>query len=117
MSRVGIILSGCGFYDGTEVAEAVLAALAVERAGARPIWLSPEVTQMHVVDHLTGSEAEGERREVLAESARIARGKVKSLAERLGGGGHRNASGVSMNEPLEVGVRRVVEGMKEVLGA
>ena len=82
MSRVGIILSGCGFYDGTEVAEAVLAALAVERAGARPIWLSPEVTQMHVIDHLTGSEAEGERREVLAESARIARGKVKSLAEQ-----------------------------------
>jgi len=80
MSRVGIVLSGCGFYDGTEVAEAVLAALSLERAGARPIWLSPEVTQMHVIDHLTGSEAEGERREVLAESARVARGKVKSLA-------------------------------------
>ncbi|HKY33452.1 MAG TPA: hypothetical protein VJV23_13040 [Candidatus Polarisedimenticolia bacterium] len=82
MSRVGIVLSGCGFYDGTDAAEAILSALSVERAGARPIFLAPEVTQMHTIDHLSGSESEGERREVLAEAARLARGKVRSLAEQ-----------------------------------
>ena len=81
MIRVGILLSGCGFYDGTEVAEAVLAALALERAGARPVHIAPEVQQLHTVNHLTGSESEGEARGVLAESARVARGKLKSLSE------------------------------------
>jgi enhancing lycopene biosynthesis protein 2 len=81
MIKVGLLLSGCGFYDGTEAAEAVLAALALERAGARPIYLSIEADQMHTVDHLTGAEVEGETRGVLAESARLARGRIKSLGE------------------------------------
>jgi phosphoesterase RecJ-like protein len=42
---------------------------------------------------------------------------VHALAERFGGGGHRNASGITMAVPLEEGVRRVVEGMREVVGA
>jgi enhancing lycopene biosynthesis protein 2 len=79
--NVGVLLAGCGFYDGTEVAEAVLAALALERAGARTAWLSIERPQMHTVDHLTGSECEGENRQILSESARLARGRLKSLAE------------------------------------
>ncbi len=81
MINVGLLLSGCGFYDGTEVAEAVLSALALERAGARALYVSPEVPQMHTVDHLTGSEVEGERRNVASESARLARGRLKSLDE------------------------------------
>ncbi len=79
--NVGVLLAGCGFYDGTEVAEAVLAALSIERAGARTSWLSIERPQMHTVDHLTGSEREGELRQILSESARLARGRVKSLEE------------------------------------
>ena len=79
MINVGLLLSGCGFYDGTDVAEAVLSALALERAGARAVYVSPEVDQMHTVDHLTGSEVEGERRNVASESARLARGRLKSL--------------------------------------
>ena len=85
MMKVGILLAGCGFYDGTEVAEAVLAALSLERSGARPVYLAPEVPQMHTVDHLTGSEVEGDIRDVLGESARVARGKVKSLSEQWAG--------------------------------
>src|SRR5215467_13041639 len=79
MMKVGILLSGCGFYDGTEIAEAVLSALAVERAGARAVHLAPEMAQMHTVNHLTGSEIEGETRDVLGESARLARGRIRSL--------------------------------------
>jgi enhancing lycopene biosynthesis protein 2 len=125
MSRVGIILSGCGFYDGTEVGEAVLAALAVERAGARVIWLAPEVTQMHTIDHLTGSEVEGERREVLAEAARLARGRVRSLAEQHAAeltaviipGGHGAVKNL-MTSFADLGSRReVLPSVRELLAA
>ena len=85
MTKVAVLLSGCGFYEGTEVAEAILSALALERAGARPIYVAPDAPQMHSVDHLTGVEVEGELRGVLGESARIALGKVKSLAEQWPG--------------------------------
>lgn len=83
MRKIGILLSGCGFYDGTEVAEAVLAALSLERAGARPAHLAPAEPQLHAVDHLTGSEVEGEVRGVLVESARLARGRIRALGERV----------------------------------
>ena len=85
MTKVAVLLSGCGFYDGTEAAEAILAALALERAGVRSIFVAPDIPQMHSVDHLTGVEVEGEQRGVLGESARIARGKVKSLADQWPG--------------------------------
>ncbi|HJQ97144.1 MAG TPA: hypothetical protein VJ826_02465 [Candidatus Polarisedimenticolaceae bacterium] len=81
MIGVGVLLAGCGFYDGTEVAEAVLAALALEKSGARPIYLAPEGPQLHTIDHLTGSEVEGASRDVLYESARVARGRIRSLEE------------------------------------
>jgi enhancing lycopene biosynthesis protein 2 len=125
VSRVGIILSGCGFYDGTEVAEAVLAGLSIERAGARAIWLAPEVTQMHTIDHLTGSEVEGERREVLAEAARLARGRVRSLAEQhpaelttvIVPGGHGAVKNL-MTRFAELGEpREVLPSVRELLAA
>lgn len=85
MIKVGILLSGCGLYDGTEVAEAVLAGLFLERAGARVVHVAPETAQVNTVDHLTGSEVDGETREVLRESARIARGRIRSLSEQWPG--------------------------------
>jgi len=85
MIKVGVLLSGCGFYDGTDVAEAVLAALAVERSGARAVYLAPEIPQMHTVDHLTGAESTEAPRGALGESARIARGRVRSLSEQWPG--------------------------------
>jgi enhancing lycopene biosynthesis protein 2 len=78
--KVGVLLSGCGVYDGAEIHESVLLLLALDRAGAEAVCLAPDAAQKHVVNHLTGQPAEGETRNVLVEAARIARGKVKSLS-------------------------------------
>ena len=79
--RVGVLLSGCGVMDGSEIHEAVLTLLAIDNAGAEAVCLAPDAPQAHVVNHLTGQPVEGEGRNILTESARIARGKVKALAE------------------------------------
>lgn len=80
MKRIGIVLSGCGVYDGTEVHEAVLTLLAVDRAGAEAVCFAPDKPQFHVVNHVTG-EVTDEKRNVLVESARIARGKIQPLSQ------------------------------------
>jgi enhancing lycopene biosynthesis protein 2 len=79
--KIGVILSGCGVYDGSEIHEAVITLLAIDRAGAEAVCMAPDIDQMHVVNHLTGDVAEGERRNVLVEAARIARGNIKDLAK------------------------------------
>lgn len=79
--KVGVILCGCGVYDGAEVNESVLTMLALERAGAEMVVCAPDVDQMHVVNHLTGEPVEGETRNVLVESARIARGAISDITE------------------------------------
>jgi enhancing lycopene biosynthesis protein 2 len=81
MKRIGILLSGCGVYDGAEIHEAVLTLVAVELAQAQAVCLAPDIEQAHVVDHLTGEVVKGERRNVLREAARIARGKIRSTAD------------------------------------
>jgi enhancing lycopene biosynthesis protein 2 len=81
MTKVGVILSGCGFLDGSEIYEAVLTLLALDRAGATIVALAPDVEAAEVVNHYTGEETRGEARSVLAESARIVRGKVTSINE------------------------------------
>lgn len=78
--RIGVLLSGCGVRDGSEIHEAVLTLLALERAGAEPVCLAPDKPKTQVIDHRTG-EPTTETRNVLVESARIARGRVTSLAE------------------------------------
>lgn len=80
MKKIGVLLSGCGVYDGAEIQEAVLTLLAIDRLGAEAVCLAPDVAQHHVIDHLTGKPAAGEQRNVLVESARIARGKIRDLA-------------------------------------
>ncbi|AGB84262.1 uncharacterized protein involved in an early stage of isoprenoid biosynthesis [Serratia sp. FGI94] len=79
MKQVGVVLSGCGVYDGTEIHEAVLTLLALDRAGAQAVCFAPDKPQLHVINHLSGNET-GEQRNVLAESARIARGQVQPLS-------------------------------------
>eukprot|EP00588_Corethron_pennatum_P014229 CAMPEP_0194270502 /NCGR_PEP_ID=MMETSP0169-20130528/4477_1 /TAXON_ID=218684 /ORGANISM="Corethron pennatum, Strain L29A3" /LENGTH=230 /DNA_ID=CAMNT_0039012577 /DNA_START=61 /DNA_END=753 /DNA_ORIENTATION=- len=79
--RVALILHGCGVYDGTECTEAVGAIVALSRAGALIEMYACDKPQMHVVNHLTGSPVDGEVRNVLAESARIARGNIKDISE------------------------------------
>jgi enhancing lycopene biosynthesis protein 2 len=78
--RVGVLLAGCGVYDGAEIQEAVITLLALDRAGAEAVCMAPDSEQLHVVNHLTGDVTE-ERRNVLVESARIARGAVTDVAK------------------------------------
>lgn len=80
--RVLVVLSGCGFLDGSEIHEAVLSLLYLDRAGAQVTCAAPNVPQMHVVDHAAGAPTD-ESRNVLAESARIARGEIVDLARIL----------------------------------
>jgi len=79
--KIGVVLSGCGVYDGSEIHEAVITLLALDRAGAEAVCMAPDMEQMHVVNHLTGEVAEGEKRNVLVESARIARGNIRDVKE------------------------------------
>lgn len=78
--RVGLVLSGCGFKDGSEIHESVLAMLALEEAGAKLRIFAPDVAQASVIDHKTGHVV-GASRNVLHESARIARGDIQDLAQ------------------------------------
>lgn len=78
--RIGVVLAGCGVYDGAEIHEAVCTLLAIDRAGAEAVCFAPNVAQAHVIDHTTGQET-GESRNVLVESARIARGKITDLSK------------------------------------
>lgn len=84
-NTVGVILSGCGYMDGAEIHEAVCTLLALDRAGAKIRCYAPDVS-FEVVDHRSG-EPTGEKRNALAESARIARGEItdikKANAEEL----------------------------------
>lgn len=76
--KIAVLLSGSGVYDGSELHESVLTLLAIESQGASYQCFAPNVAQMHVINHFTGDVA-GESRNVLVESARIARGKVQNL--------------------------------------
>ena len=80
MKRIAVVLAGCGVYDGAEIHEATLTLLAISRQGARYQCFAPDVNQAHVVNHLTGEEM-AETRNVLVESARIARGNIQPLTE------------------------------------
>jgi len=79
MKTIGVVLSGCGVFDGAEIHESVITLLALDRSGAKAVCFAPNTEQMHVVDHLSG-EATAENRNVLVESARIARGEISDLA-------------------------------------
>lgn len=81
MKKVAVLLGGCGVYDGTELHESVLALLEIAKAGASYQCFAPNIPQLHVVNHLTGEVVEHESRNVLVESARIARGEIKSVDE------------------------------------
>lgn len=79
-NKIAIVLSGCGVYDGTEIHEATMSMLAADQAGAQYELFAPDIDQHHVINHLTGKPGE-ETRNVLVESARIARGKIRNLKE------------------------------------
>lgn len=78
MKKIAVILSGCGVFDGAEIHEATLAMLAIKQAGYNYQIFAPDVQQTDTVNHHTGQESQ-EKRNVLVESARIARGKALPL--------------------------------------
>jgi enhancing lycopene biosynthesis protein 2 len=78
--KVGVLLSGCGVYDGSEIHEAVLTLLAIDKAGAQAVCMAPDMDHLHVINHFT-QETTDEKRNVLVESARIARGQIQNLKD------------------------------------
>jgi len=83
MTKVGVLLSGCGVNDGAEIQETVITMLALDRAGVEMVLMAPNIDQMHVINHYTGQEM-NEFRNVLVESSRIARGNIKDIVEVSG---------------------------------
>jgi len=80
MPTVGVLLSGCGVFDGAEIHESVLTLLALDQRGAKYICCAPNVNQAVVIDHVTKKPA-AEKRNVLHEAARIARGEIRNVAQ------------------------------------
>lgn len=78
--KIGVVLSGCGYLDGAEIHESVLTLLALDRAGVDIVCMAPDKNQADVMDHRTNAPA-SETRNVLTESARIARGNVQNIRD------------------------------------
>ncbi|MFH1850767.1 MAG: isoprenoid biosynthesis glyoxalase ElbB [Candidatus Neomarinimicrobiota bacterium] len=81
MSKVGVVLAGCGVFDGAEIQEAVITLLALDRAGVETVIMAPDIEQLHTIDHVSGDDMPAEIRNVQIESARIARGKILDINE------------------------------------
>jgi enhancing lycopene biosynthesis protein 2 len=80
MLKIGVLLSGCGVYDGAEIQEAVFTLLEIDRMGAEAICIGIDAPQHHVVNHLNGEEL-NESRNMMVEAARITRGQMVPLQE------------------------------------
>lgn len=78
MQHIAVILSGSGYLDGAEIREAVLSLLYLDQQGANVSLFAPDMPQAHVVNHMNGDESR-EERNILTESARIARGDIQPL--------------------------------------
>lgn len=83
MQKIAVVLSGNGVFDGAEIHEATLTLYAIAKRGAVYEIFAPDIPQHHVINHLTGEEM-AESRNVLVESARIARGNIRALNEFSG---------------------------------
>ncbi len=79
MKKFAVVLAGCGVYDGAEIHEATLAMLAIKELGGDYQCFAPDIMQYHVINHITGAQMP-EKRNVLIEAARIARGNIKALS-------------------------------------
>lgn len=78
--KIAVVLSGCGVFDGAEIHETSLSMYAIVKNKAEYQLFAPDIPQHHVINHLTGEEM-NETRNVLVESARLARGNIKALTE------------------------------------
>jgi len=86
--KIGVLLSGCGVMDGSEIHEATLTLYFLDKQGADIVCMAPDKDQTDVVNHVAGKPT-GEKRNVLLEAARIARGNIvdvkKVKADELDG--------------------------------
>ena len=80
MKKIGVLLSGCGVYDGSEIHESVLTLLAICKCKAEAICIAPDMEMTHTIDHSCGEESD-EKRNIFVEAARIARGNITKLSE------------------------------------
>jgi enhancing lycopene biosynthesis protein 2 len=78
--KIGVLISGCGVYDGAEIQEVVLTLLAIEEIGAEAVCISIDEPQHHVINHLTGEEMP-ENRNMLIEASRISRGSITEISQ------------------------------------
>jgi enhancing lycopene biosynthesis protein 2 len=78
--KIGVLLSGSGVYDGSEIHESVFTLLHIDKHGAEAVCMAPNTDQHHVINHLNGEET-NEKRNVLVESARIARGEISDIKD------------------------------------
>ena len=80
MKKFAVVLSGSGVFDGAEIHEATLTLFSIMKNGASYEIFAPDIPQHHVINHITGDEM-NETRNVLVESARIARGAIKDITD------------------------------------
>ena len=80
--RTAVVLSGCGVFDGSECTESVAMLVTLSRQGCEVQCYAPDIPQHHVLDHTKDAEIEQERN-VMVESARIARGNIKPLTDLI----------------------------------
>lgn len=80
MASIGIVLSGCGVNDGTEIHEAVLTMLCLDQKNAEISFFAPDKNQTDVIDHATGIKIT-DSRNIKSEAARISRGKIQDIKE------------------------------------
>jgi len=78
--KIAVILSGCGYLDGAEIRESILSLLALDKLGAEVSIFAPDEDQYHTINHLDTTETK-EKRNMLEEAARIARGKINALSK------------------------------------
>lgn len=126
MKKFAIVLSGSGVFDGAEIHETTLSMYAIKKQGASYDVFAPDIAQHHVINHITGEEMP-EKRNVLIESARIARGKIQPLSKFNpaaydallfpgGFGAAKNLSTFAFDGPdckVNADVEKAVKGMHE----
>jgi enhancing lycopene biosynthesis protein 2 len=76
--KIGVLLSGCGVYDGAEIQETVLSLLAIAELGHEAVCIGVDADQFHVINHIDGSLMP-EKRNMLIEAARITRGEIQDI--------------------------------------
>lgn len=81
--KFALLLAGCGQYDGSETQEVILTLLSLSQAKLAWEAFAPDIAQSYVTNHLTNEREEQETRQVLKESARLVRGKIRPIEEAV----------------------------------